>query len=712
MQNYAWAMPASNLPTNYLSATALLFEQGLGDPRGCEYREIEVGTGSVWNGDGGVAKTRGWVIPGHDSQRFAVCWNGLVYPAVSVGTNANLEADVMMLVTNGMTSWRSALPEALTVQPATLQGIQGCLLLRLGNADWAMTCWLALERRGSEARNEVLRRFSQTNDLASTNEIKLSDADPYLGWANDWAWSLFDRMICAHERGDEWLALADARRLNAARPLIESACAQRSFKRQPYWDSRREKELQPYLTFLDQLPQILDDLERRTKEETRVSVLSRGLTNITDQTTRVRALVKDLDLVQARQWGQPGGVNLADDPVVAALITEGDAAVGPLLDCLEKDKRLTRSVSFGRDFHGGRTVLSVNGAAWVALQTILQAGFPNGSEMRAYWNKYKHLKIEERWYAILNDDKARSRWQEAAANIVQPVNITRYPGGFSTESPAPSNSPVPVRGQSLRTKSDPSVTDLLTRHALEVPTNNFGNYDLSACCQMADYLARWDVQAGLPVARTLSKRARTAMKYSGQALGGNLIQLSLARAKAGDPAAFDDYADWIVTTTPAEFADSRLECLNPLKRYPTNSMLQGVAERLFGRTNTAWGNLPWKSRFGEPTVESELVAFPAYRALLCRELQKTNSCGTVTLERSGVLRYTVTDINQAGSCGIVLPEASSATNGTTAQIRWCDWISIALANGKHIPVFDPFEATADRDMAIAKAIAVLERRQK
>jgi hypothetical protein len=325
-QNSPWSPPVSNLPTNYVTATTLLFNQGLADPRGCEYDEIEVGTGDVWRGDGGVVKTHGWVLPDHKGQRFAVCWNGLVYPVVSVGTNADLETDVMLQVTNGLTSWRSALPEAVAVQPAALQSIHGCLLLRLGKVDWASACWLAQQRRSVEERNGLLRRLSQTNDLTATNEIKLPDNDPYLAWAGDWTWSLFDRMICAHERGDEKLALADARQLTAAQPLIEAACAERGFKRQPYWDSRHQNQRQPYLNFLGQLPQLLADLKRRAQEGPRISVITTGLTNITSQPQRITALIRNLDLVSAHQWGQPGWVNLAEDPIVAALIHEGDAA--------------------------------------------------------------------------------------------------------------------------------------------------------------------------------------------------------------------------------------------------------------------------------------------------------------------------------------------------------------------------------------------------
>ena len=704
-QHAAWTPPDSKLPASYLTATASLFEQGLADPRGCQYQEIEVGTGNVWSGDGGIVKTHGWVLPGNSKPQFAIGWNGLVYPVVSVGTNADLAADVRMATTNGWVGWQSALPEGVALNPGALQGVKGCLLLRLGEVDLATEYWLALEHRGAASAHQVLRRFSETNSVAYTNEIKLPGNDPYQTWAGDWVWSMFDRMICAHERGDERLALADARQLVAVQPLVEAECARRGFKRQPYWDSRRSKELQPYVTFLDQLAELHADLERREKEGPRVRAVFAGLTNITDHAERVRVLIRDLDLVQARQWGQPGGISLAADAIVSALIGEGDAAVDALLDCLERDQRLTRSVSFGRDFHRGRTVHSVKQAAWVSLQTILQAGFSNASEMRAYWKQYKHLKLEERWYAILGDEAARGRWQEAAANIVQLDNVSRFPGGFSVERPVPTNTVARLRGESLRAKQHPSVTELLVQHALEVPTNSIGTYDLAAGCKLAESLAKWDLPAALPVAKVLRKRVRTAMKYSGEDWGGYLTQLSLAAAAAGDPAAFEEYAEWIVSTTPEQFSKSSLECLEPMRRFPTNAILQQAAERLFGQTNSAWGNLPWKSDFGRASVDEGLIAVPAYSALLCRELGKTNQCGTITLQRPGTVGYTLVEPRVNGSFGVTLPEGHSVTNGTSATIRWCDWIALALANGRQIAPFNPFAPTTQKDLAIAQAIS-------
>ena len=50
-------------------ASATLFEQGLADPRGCDYRAIEIAIGSVWSGDEGVATTHGWVLPARPGER-------------------------------------------------------------------------------------------------------------------------------------------------------------------------------------------------------------------------------------------------------------------------------------------------------------------------------------------------------------------------------------------------------------------------------------------------------------------------------------------------------------------------------------------------------------------------------------------------------------------------------------------------------------------
>lgn len=696
--------PAPAIPTNILSAAQTLFEQGFPDPRGCEYRDIEVEVGSVGGGKARVVKTRGWVLPKKfGTNQFAICWNGLVYPVKTAFGAASLQAEmtnaVMPLNMRPGWNWEhdSAAGEAQTVIFAGAKSTRLLLLLRCGETEAALKTW-----------TPFLPRWRFANGSEMVIPTNSNSIDPYLEFASDWAWAMFDRMISAHQRGDEALALATAQQLAEVQPKIEAECARRGYQRPQYPAPSWRSKPGPYLGFLGQLPQILADLERRAKEPAKINIIEAGTTNYPDRAKRIAALIDDLDLVNTRQWDQPGWVELPEDPIVSALIQEGEPAVEPLLNCLEHDKRLTRSVGLGRDFFRGRTVIPVHDAAKAALQSILRAGFADDApEIRAYWNKYKGLKLEDRWYAILKDDAAWARWGEAAANIVQPENVRWYPGGLTVSKAAPTNTPVRMDGEILRAKTNPSVTELMARRALEVPTNNVNAYDISTSCQMALYLATWDPAASLPVARTLSKRACTVMKYSGQQLGPLVTKLALARARAGDPQAFDDYASWMATTSPDALGYSISECLQPLRQFPTNQTLQAAAEKMFGDTNSNWSRLPWNEMHGDNPIGSDLVKLPAFRQLLVRELGRTNVCGSFTWHASGQIDYAITNYQSGGYGSIAFQSGTQPTNGTTSELRWCDWIAFSLSQGKRIPFFDPFATAVERDAAIENARKLL-----
>ncbi len=89
MQGKSWTSPATKLPKFLATATRLLFEQGVYDPRGCEYRALEVG-------DGGLVKTHAFLLPARDGEagRLAIGWDGLVRPVWSVGGPADLDAEM------------------------------------------------------------------------------------------------------------------------------------------------------------------------------------------------------------------------------------------------------------------------------------------------------------------------------------------------------------------------------------------------------------------------------------------------------------------------------------------------------------------------------------------------------------------------------------------------------------------------------------------
>src|SRR5262249_11401330 len=144
---------------------------------------------------------------------------------------------------------------------------------------------------------------------------------------------------------------------------------------------------------------------------------------------------------------------------------EGEPAIEPLLKCLEEDQRLTRSVSFHRDFFMHRHILGVHEAAYTALTEILKTSNfgPNvnwwdvagrgmegrrkmAAAIRTHWARFRGVPLEDRWYRILADDRASaSEWLDAAANIVQ-----KGEGGT-------------LRGEMLRKKENPTIVELLAR---------------------------------------------------------------------------------------------------------------------------------------------------------------------------------------------------------------------------------------------------------
>src|SRR5262249_7356176 len=207
--------------------------------------------------------------------------------------------------------------EASAVHFGVLEPLKVVLLLRLGETELALRLW----------------------KLASHDEPGAKD--PYLALAGDWTWNAFERAVAAHMRGDDRLALADARMLSKILPLIEAEAKKRGFNADADYSQFSFFTKLTYLNEYNEFLALLADCERRVANQKNPSQPKNGMA----------ALIEDLQDVDARQWGQPGGVSLAGDPRVQVLVKRGAEAVEPLLDAMENDTRLTRSVSFGRDFH-------------------------------------------------------------------------------------------------------------------------------------------------------------------------------------------------------------------------------------------------------------------------------------------------------------------------------------------------------------------------
>ena len=170
-------------------------------------------------------KARGFVLPERADTpgRFVVCWDGLVYPAVTVGEPADLERDINDLAAS-MKGSREAeksnrYPQGVSwgfpTEGRNYPGLAGvddhspiklCLLLRLGRADLAETLFAAGTTWTPEPRARDLTDYGIS----------------YLTLAINWASSAFERLIRAHMRGEDVIALDAARRLARFRDLASA----------------------------------------------------------------------------------------------------------------------------------------------------------------------------------------------------------------------------------------------------------------------------------------------------------------------------------------------------------------------------------------------------------------------------------------------------------------------------------------------------------
>ena len=123
-QDEPWTTPPTGLPDSIVAVANVLFELGFADPRGCEYREVELPGEAEANRNLAAPRpaTHAWVMPqgAVDGPRYAVAWNGLVYPVKRLGAAADLDADIRAL-----SIAPPALPASGDRGSASISGLRG-----------------------------------------------------------------------------------------------------------------------------------------------------------------------------------------------------------------------------------------------------------------------------------------------------------------------------------------------------------------------------------------------------------------------------------------------------------------------------------------------------------------------------------------------------------------------------------------------------------
>jgi hypothetical protein len=736
-----WTPPSTTLPRFLVSATTALCDQGLADPRGCEYRRVKLTVGSVWGAQGHGIETGGWVLPAADGgkPRHAIAWNGLVYPVAGVIGPGDLDADIRALVAAADAAPKDQLArrggfngfgtndEGSSVDVKSFHAIKIGLLLRLGRADLAESLWDAVTGR----RNAV--RPAGAGPKLDLNSYGVS----YLSLARDLAWYHFDRALCAHMRGDDPIALADARFLLAFVRAVELKAGAMGFERPEGMGSRGEPA--PYIEFLAQLPELLADQERRAWERAKPPAASRGV----GPEARAAALIRDLDQVAARQWGQPGGVVLGESPIIKDLIALGDAAVEPLIHDFRTEDRLTRSVGFHRDFFRSRTILGADQAAYTALTGILKvtnfappaANGPNGprtrddvaDEIQAYWERNRAIPLVERWYRTLADDQAGDKaWLEAAGSIIQPENVRTVPGGgafvVTETSPVAPGEPPKFRGEPLRKGHEPTVVALLARRVGSMMKTPEGQrFELLDPCRMAAILAEWDPVAGLSTLRDMTRicrehyaRPSNGRDWTNQNLAVSIARFTLARDKAGDAGAVREYAEWVKTTSPEWLKQNALAALEPLYRKPGDPTLAAAAAWLFGDPRSPWVPLIGREAKRQTfhlaeLIASPLVEVPAFRVMLLTALDDRSPAGKAEAGDDGSVSVRL-DGGLSMGASTTGGDRDAPARGVAVPIRTCDFYAWRLATLEGAPAFNPCWPVARRDAALGALSAFLRRK--
>jgi hypothetical protein len=689
-QKEAWKPPACKVPDDFVKAAAMLFEQGLADPRGCEYRAVELTFGGP---------VHGWVLPAKegDKQRYAVCWNGLVCPVASVGDKADLKKDIRTKDTPGdrgpvRMSW---------------PGSDGCwdrrdlltaLLLRLGEGELASELWAA----------------NHPPSTAGDERAAQKEPDPYLALVEHWAWIQFERAREAHEHGDDAVALSGFRKLTAFAKVAGPEA-----KKRGYTPRKEGGEFCDH--FMVAARDLLADQERRAREGKRETVVCVGPGRDPDQQKRIAALILRLDEIHARQWDfdEWSLTQFGEEAIVKALIREGQPAIEPLLKCYANDNRLTRTVDVSGKFDQQYKGDGVHQAAYVAIAAILDF-YPISSRdddrkemtarFREHIDKTKGFTTPaERWFQVLADDKAEPKeWLRAAQELLSPQpDAAPETTVWSGPSRAPrSAEPRKPLGESLRRKKDPSVTDLLLKRIKQTDGATGGDWRTTGLLA-ADFtlvLAEWEPKAASEPLAAQSKRLKELDKWTGY------VQLIEARVKLSDRAALDEYVTIIGAAHPKMLSENLFHLMSD---HPDHPGMAKAAAELFADEKSPW--VPLIHEDGQANarrlfelIPTRLLRQPAFRKAVLKELGDKRIVGKIHLTKDGGLNYSDPYGRGHISRSYTLPPKEEVKH----DFRACDFVANKIGEEiKCAPRCELYWTEAERDKAVAACIDFLRRQQ-
>lgn len=734
-----------------------LFKAGLADPRGAQYREVELVAGPTrWTRPGQTApQLRAFVLPSTDEKaRFAVTWNGQIYRVTSVAQPKDWRADWAQMAKKPLVAARQSYfgGEQIEADFSTPTPLKAILAARLG-APRALPFELHLSSAAADfvsalstrAKNAHLRGDDPTAFALLQKEKAALQSLREVFEAKDWAW-----MLSKHDAAtlNRFKAVAGqwAWMLTADDALLSD-------------QTRRALELQRLSDFYKAEG---EEWEREANQNGAPSPepvprASESKTTPTDaKDMAIARLIWNLQNVRAHQMSSPGDVNFLEDHTVRQLVELGDDAVLPLITVVERDDRLTRSARLNRMNGGVGQILPVSMAAYDALTGIWDVGMARYelfggrdevsdpqkrallvAKLRAYQKKYAGITPLERQFAVLQDDSAKpQQWLDAIRALSAPTRLAFFGSTVrvkfdpKTKTYLPDEDLTP-RGAALKSKTAPSVSDLIEKRALETTRRALSapvkNYEAHGLLRTANGLilegAKWDLPRLMPLLKTQAARN---LHFAAQVPAGyredarNMaqdaqLQFFRARIRSSQAAerhlAAHDYAIWL---QKQPFGDLETRFYAPLWRFKNEAALQNAAQKLFGAPRKPFEELLRRAGQKESAgyymgrgfdlIDTPLVTLAAFRGAIQRELNNKTPIGTLKYEAKAQFR--VTFRSGDGTDGQVAPAERTAPRAPDkAPIRVADVVAARVLEWRgpqyRYPMVEFWWPQTRRDHAIA-----------
>lgn len=749
-QNTPWNLP-EKVPDpkgKIKAAVDTLFKLGVADPRGCAYHHVTV------KEDGKTVDARGWVLPAvkGDSLKHVIGWNGLIYPVEEIGKKADLAADVEILKEKGAFEE----PPFDNYQEETLDKI----LSEFAATPRMMRAWAA---------PYLLLRFGYPVVVYDdSNTPTGNDKDPFAELpeippaSRGYPTSLYldsdhDRLVQFARllRGDGLAALTEKNnRLAAMRLQAFDRVWAEVERRMP--NEEGEHNIDPFDEHNLVRPKLnsswrslLVDAQRRLAPSKAVGVseISREIATWDD--------VENWDLK-------------APPATFEKVVATGPAAIAPLLDCLEHDRRWTRASRKVEEYNNEIRVLyefsHVRDLAICALNRILrfevvEPFYDNvpaenswyadaTARMKMFCVKYGNACGGELWFRILSDENAEINDQlKAAKSIVRPDIVcdddSKYSLSLLYDTEARERVDEPIRsieGDQLRTRNNPSVLDLLKRSwkkSKKITNQDIANgkpeYRLPVTCggsfwtcynqahELVILMEEW--QHGnkevlkehydwLFAAVTRLRKDPTQPDFLVSPLCEETLIL---RFWAEDKGAMPDYEKFFRSSF-----DATNFPIGVMKVVPEEPGMDQLAQEAFlgDKAPLSLINKPWTSSdyprndiIENPYhdgLPSPFLVLPSFRRALIEALQTKTKQGTLVVTKSGIsVKYDADKEEPAPNT----PQESTLP-GTGQEVRLCDIIAdlITPKSGPQVwvsPSYHLEDPLPARDRAIEAWIKVL-----